>query len=33
MFLEPVDECQIPEIINKFKPKMSSRHDEIPTKK
>ena len=32
MFLEPVEESQILEIINKFKPKMSSGHDEIPTK-
>jgi hypothetical protein len=32
MFLEPVDKCQILEIVNKFKPKISSGHDEIPTK-
>jgi len=32
MFLEPVDELQITEIVNKFKPKMSSGHCEIPTK-
>ena len=32
MFLEPVCEVQIIEIVNKFKPKMSSGHDEIPTK-
>jgi len=32
MFLEPVDGLQMIEIVNKFKPKMSSGHDEIPTK-
>ena len=32
MFLEPVDGVQVKEIANKFKPKMRSGHDEIPTK-
>ena len=32
MFLEPVDEYQVIEIISKFKPKMSYGYDDIPTK-
>ena len=32
MFMETIDEYQVLEIVNKLKPKMSSGHDDIPTK-
>ena len=32
IFIEPVDEHMISEIVNKLKPKLSSGHDHIPTK-
>ena len=33
MFLEQFDQCIIIKIISSLKPKMSSGHDEVPTKK